>query len=197
MDSKLKITIMLPTFNSEKSRQQYNKPTKSSFHLFHPTHKTTSIGPLARKDIKTNLETQLENATLTSDQIIFEQESDDQLGHYFPAKVIDAQSCHPANPLLNEEVFGPIAVCDSFDSLDRAIQKANQTPFGLGASVWSESTEIIAHCTANIECGTIAINKNVHSNIAVPFGGRKKSGLGIELGIEGAFSFTGFKAIHQ
>ena len=174
----------------------FKNKLQNHFVYGNPINKTTSIGPLARKDIKTNLEAQLENATLTSKQIIFEQESEDQLGHYFPAKVIDAQSCHPANPLLNEEVFGPIAVCDSFESLDSAIEKANQTAFGLGASIWSESTEIITHCTAAIECGTIAINKNVHSNIAVPFGGRKKSGLGIELGIEGAFSFTGFKAIH-
>lgn len=160
-----------------------------------PTNPKTTIGPLARIDIKNKLSQQLSNANISPQHIIFEQSIDQPRGNAVPGMIIDGHTLTPNNPLFTDEVFGPIAICDSFETTEEAIEKANATPYGLGASIWTKSTAIISECTQKIDCGTLAINTPVHSRFDTPFGGRKQSGLGLELGIEGALSFTGFKAI--
>ena len=100
--------------------------------------------------------------------------------------IIDGRNLSSDNTLYQEETFGPIAVCDSFNSVNNAIEKANHSRFGLGASIWTSNKTTTNKCIENIECGNIAINTNVHSSFDTPFGGRKQSGLGLELGIEGA-----------
>lgn len=173
----------------------FKEKTQAFIHYDDPSLSSTTLGPLARMDIKNNLITQLRLANVSKEQVIYEYQTNNKQGNFFPPMIIDGRLLPPTNVLYQEETFGPIAICDSFASLEEAIQKANHTAFGLGASIWSENTKIISTCTTAIECGTMAINTNVHSNFNVPFGGRKQSGLGLELGIEGALSFTGFKAI--
>lgn len=173
----------------------FKEKTQEFIHYDDPSLSSTTLGPLARIDIKNKLTTQLSLANVSKEQVIYEYQTNNKQGNFFPPMIIDGRLLPPTNVLYQEETFGPIAICDSFASLEEAIQKANHTVFGLGASIWTEKTKIISNCTTNIECGTIAINSNVHSNFDVPFGGRKQSGLGLELGIEGALSFTGFKAI--
>tara|TARA_A100001015_G_scaffold309494_1_gene409075 strand:+ start:58 stop:732 length:675 start_codon:yes stop_codon:yes gene_type:complete len=78
-----------------------------------------------------------------------------------------------------------------------AIKKANNTKFGLGASIWTTNKDHQKECIEKIASGTIGINTMVRSNFDTPFGGWKKSGLGVELGIDGPLSFTRFKAIQN
>ncbi len=162
-----------------------------------PINPSTTIGPLARIDLKNKLTLQLSKANIDPKNIVYQQTIDQPSGNYFSSMIINGQTLSQTNPLLTEEIFGPIAICNSFDGTDDAIEKANNTPYGLGTSLWTNDSKVIAQCTQDIECGTIAINGNVHSNFDTPFGGRKQSGLGLELGIEGALSFTGFKAIQH
>tara|TARA_Y100001935_G_scaffold251607_2_gene253967 strand:+ start:4439 stop:5782 length:1344 start_codon:yes stop_codon:yes gene_type:complete len=173
----------------------FKEKTNEFIHYNDPSLSSTTLGPMARIDIKNNLTTQLNRANISNEQIIYEYQSNNKQGNFFPPMIIDGRSLPSNNVLYQEETFGPIAICDSFASPEEAIQKANDTVFGLGTSIWTKNKKIISDCTLNIECGTMAINSNVHSNFNVPFGGRKQSGLGLELGIEGALSFTGFKAI--
>ena len=95
--------------------------------------------------------------------------------------------------MLTEEIFGPVAICQPFQTTKDAIAKANQTAYGLGASIWTTNKKIQNQCIYDIECGTIAINSMVQSKPEIPFGGRKNSGLGIELGLDSVLSFTGQK----
>ena len=177
--------------------QLFITETDHYIHYENPLNKTTTIGPMARKDLKNNLTKQFKNAAIPNKSIVYQNTSHPTSGFYYPATIIDGLTIQKNNLLLTEEIFGPIATCQPFSSLDDAIQNANQTQFGLGASVWSHSKETQQRCIQNIECGTIAINSMVTSNVNMPFGGRKQSGLGIELGFEGAFSFTGYKSIIQ
>lgn len=158
-----------------------------------PLDLTTTMGPLARYDIQQRVINQL--AELDSFEPAVWSMPAPKTGYFVAPTVVDARSLPSTHPIMREEVFGPVAVLDSFSSTDMAIAKANHSPFGLGASVWSTHTTIIDRCVREIDCGTIAINRPVQSMVNVPFGGWKASGLGVELGVEGALSFTRFKAV--
>ena len=179
----------------ESALNLFKEKTQSMIHYGNPLNESTTIGPLARIDIKNNLQIQLNNAELTKENIAYEYSTNDHLGNFFPPMIIDGRNLSSDNTLYQEETFGPIAVCDSFNSVNNAIEKANHSRFGLGASVWTSNKTTTNKCIENIECGNIAINTNVHSSFDTPFGGRKQSGLGLELGLEGALSFTGIKTI--
>ena len=159
-----------------------------------PLVKTTTIGPLARKDLFDNLNDQLKRANIQQSQIIYQGEITNN-GYHFPPMLIDGRKLSEDNPLKKEEVFGPVAVCFDFNDIEDVITKANNSDYGLGASVWTNNQANIDKMINSIDAGIIAINKLVISDFDNVFGGRKKSGLGIELGIEGALSFMRYKTI--
>jgi succinate-semialdehyde dehydrogenase/glutarate-semialdehyde dehydrogenase len=96
--------------------------------------------------------------------------------------------------LFDEEVFGPVAILKKFRTNEDAVKLANETPYGLGASVWGdpeEAEKLVPH----IEAGLVFINKTVASDPRLPFGGVKKSGLGSELSRYGMLEFTAKRTI--
>lgn len=94
----------------------------------------------------------------------------------------------------DEEVFGPVAILKKFKTNEEAVQLANETPFGLGASVWGEPDEAES-LAPDIEAGMVFVNKMVASDPRLPFGGVKKSGLGRELSRYGLLEFTNIKTV--
>ena len=141
---------------------------KDTLNFGDPLNPSTTIGPMARADLKDHLKDQLNRANVGS-AIRFKYEPSKNQGYFTPPLVIDARSLDKSNPLFTEEIFGPIAVFDTFNTVEEAIEKANNTQFGLGASIWSNSSDIIHKCSDAIECGSIAINRNVHSAFGTPF----------------------------
>ena len=97
------------------------------------------------------------------------------------------------SPMWNEEVFGPVAVLNIFETDDEAIEMANDTVFGLGASRWSHNMDRAAYVCKNINAGTIAVNGMVKSEPGLPFGGINESGYGRELSDYGVFEFVNIK----
>jgi succinate-semialdehyde dehydrogenase/glutarate-semialdehyde dehydrogenase len=93
-----------------------------------------------------------------------------------------------------EEVFGPIAMVKSFKTIEEAIKLANDTPYGLGCSIWGNS-EKAESMVPYIDSGTVSINKIVASDPRLPFGGTKKSGIGRELSRYGILEFTNIKTV--
>ncbi len=160
-----------------------------------PLNSATTIGPMARQNLKDNVLNQIQQAKLKKHNIIYKYTTKKETGLFVEPQIIDGRQLSPNNPLLTDEIFGPIATCNSFNSTKNAIQKANHTKFGLGASIWTNQQPTIDECIKSIDCGTIAVNKSVHSAFDTPFGGWKQSGIGVELGIEGALSFTRFKGV--
>ncbi len=94
----------------------------------------------------------------------------------------------------NEEVFGPVAMLMNFRTIDEAIKKANDTPYGLGSSIWGNKDEA-EKMVPFIDAGTVSINKIVASDPRLPFGGTKKSGIGRELSRYGILEFTNIKTV--
>ena len=93
-----------------------------------------------------------------------------------------------------EEVFGPIAMVKSFKTMEEAVKLANDTPYGLGCSIWG-NPEKAESMVPYIDSGTVSINKIVASDPRLPFGGTKKSGIGRELSRYGILEFTNKKTV--
>ncbi|MNE72122.1 Phenylacetaldehyde dehydrogenase [compost metagenome] len=87
--------------------------------------------------------------------------------------------------LVDEEQFGPVLPIISYSNLDDVIKAANKLAVGLGASVWSSNIQRAQAVAIQLEAGTVWINKHGAVHPLVPFGGLKKSGMGVEFGVEG------------
>ncbi|KAI0392104.1 aldehyde dehydrogenase [Xylariaceae sp. FL0594] len=98
--------------------------------------------------------------------------------------------------IYREEVFGPFVVIASFATEEEAVRMANDTTYGLGAAVFTQNLELAHRVAARIESGMVWINSSNDSDVRVPFGGVKQSGIGRELGEAGLAAYTQTKAIH-
>jgi len=113
-------------------------------------------------------------------------------GAFYPATVLSVKN---DNPILNQEIFGPVAPIVITNSDDQAIELANATEFGLIAYVYSSDLKRAMKVAESLESGMVAINKGVISDPAAPFGGFKQSGLGREGGFAGIEEFLETKYI--
>jgi len=113
-------------------------------------------------------------------------------GAFYPATVLSVKS---DNPILSQEIFGPVAPIVITNSDEQAIELANATEFGLIAYVYSSDLKRAMKVAESLESGMVAVNKGVISDPAAPFGGVKQSGLGREGGFEGIEEFLETKFI--
>ena len=136
---------------------------------------------------------ELVDAAITSGaQIITGGKIPDGIGAFYPATVI---TVNKDNPILKEEIFGPVAPIVTIASDEEAIELANKTEFGLIAYVYSADLKRALKVAEALESGMVAINKGVISDPAAPFGGVKQSGLGREGGFAGIEEFLEVKYI--
>ncbi|MSX49155.1 MAG: aldehyde dehydrogenase family protein, partial [Actinobacteria bacterium] len=113
-------------------------------------------------------------------------------GAFYPATVLTVGK---DNPILNHEIFGPVAPVVIFDTDEEGIAWANDTDFGLISYVFSGNLTRALRTAEAMESGMVAINKGVISDPAAPFGGVKQSGLGREGGFDGIHEFLQTKYI--
>ncbi|HMG16898.1 MAG TPA: NAD-dependent succinate-semialdehyde dehydrogenase, partial [Saprospiraceae bacterium] len=159
-----------------------------------PIHETTHIGPLARKDLRGNLEKQMEESIKLGANSIIKGGTKSGKGNYFSPCLIDNIS--KEMPLYKEEIFGPIGVVIPFNTIEEAVVISNDTEYGLGAAIWTNDKDISEYYSSQVDAGYVAINNLVSSDPRMPFGGIKKSGYGRELGAEGLKEFTNIKTVN-
>src|SRR5699024_6367444 len=97
--------------------------------------------------------------------------------------------------IVKEEIFGPVLVAQPFDTLDEAIEKANNSPYGLGAGIWTESNKKAHYMIDRIQSGSVWVNCYNLTNPAIPFGGYKQSGFGREMGSYALENYTEVKTV--
>jgi phenylacetaldehyde dehydrogenase len=97
--------------------------------------------------------------------------------------------------IVREEVFGPVLVAVPFDDLEDAIRQANDTPFGLAASVWSNDLSAVHRIVPRLRAGTVWVNAHNVLDNALPLGGFKQSGQGRDLGRAAVESYTEMKSV--
>lgn len=114
-------------------------------------------------------------------------------GLFFPVTIIT--DLENDAPLVQEEQFGTALPIIRYSDLDEAIAMANDSEMGLGGSVWSADVDAAKAVAARLECGSVWINKHGMIQPNAPFGGVKKSGLGVEFGAEGLKEYTDIQVI--
>jgi betaine-aldehyde dehydrogenase len=114
-------------------------------------------------------------------------------GHFFlPTLVTDVPY---DSALFTEEVFGPVLPIAAVPDLDEALSAANNSRYGLGASVWTRNADTIARATESLEAGIVWVNQHLKIPPEVPFGGTKASGIGRENGSRALEEYTEGKAV--
>jgi acyl-CoA reductase-like NAD-dependent aldehyde dehydrogenase len=94
-----------------------------------------------------------------------------------------------------EEAFGPVLPMLRFADVDEVIRRANASPYGLAASIWTKDLNLAADVANRLECGTVWINEAHHMSPLAPFGGHKQSGYGVENGIEGLHQYSNTRTV--
>ncbi|MBV0922883.1 NAD-dependent succinate-semialdehyde dehydrogenase [Halomicroarcula limicola] len=164
-----------------------------SYTVGDPTDEETEIGPQARESLLEDLHEQVEDSVDAGADLLTGGEPLDREGAYYPPTVLAnvPEGC----PVDSEEVFGPAAPVYEVEDEEEAIRKANDTQFGLGASVWSEDRERGERLAGRIDAGCVYVNQLVKSDPRVPFGGIKESGYGRELSGAGMREFVNRKTV--
>ncbi|HBE20689.1 MAG TPA: NADP-dependent succinic semialdehyde dehydrogenase [Cyanobacteria bacterium UBA11367] len=159
-----------------------------------PMDDSTDIGPLATPAILQDLD-QLVQASINQGAkvLIGGKPLSDIPGNFYPPTILT--DFPPGIATEKEEFFGPVALLFRVKDIDEAIAKANDIPFGLGASAWTNKEEEAARFIDELEAGAVFINGLVKSDPRLPFGGIKRSGYGRELGIQGIHEFVNIKTV--
>lgn len=158
-----------------------------------PLEESTDIGPLASEQGRTDLEELVDDAVRHGATALCGGGRPEGLsgglerGWFYAPTVLAGIT--PAMRIHREETFGPVATLYRAESLDEALEVANDTPFGLSSNVWTRDAEESRRCIRDLEAGGVFFNGMTASHPALPFGGVKRSGYGRELAGHGIREF--------
>jgi acyl-CoA reductase-like NAD-dependent aldehyde dehydrogenase len=158
-----------------------------------PMDPKTQIGPLARRDLLDTLERQVDGSVRAGARVLTGGERVSGKGYFFRPTVL--ANVTPEMPAFREETFGPAAAVVRVRDLDEAVRVANDSAYGLGASIWTRDAALGERLARRIESGSVFVNGMVASDPRLPFGGIKRSGYGRELSAFGAREFTNVQTI--
>jgi succinate-semialdehyde dehydrogenase/glutarate-semialdehyde dehydrogenase len=161
--------------------------------LGNPMDKDTFIGPIVNTDALKDLhEKVLKSIKMGAICITGGERNENMSTVYKPTLLINVPE---DSPVWRDEIFGPIAVVKVFETDEEAIEMANDTQFGLGASIWTQDNDKATWACKNINAGIVSVNGIVKSEPGLPFGGINGSGYGRELSDYGIFEFVNIKAV--
>ncbi len=158
-----------------------------------PLDRTTQVGPQAREDLRDSLHRQVEESVKRGAKVLLGGEIPTGPGAFYPPTLLTA--VEKGMPAFDEETFGPVAAVTRADGTEEAIELANRSRFGLGASNWTSDPIRAEALSSEVEAGSVFVNGNVKSDPRLPFGGIKTSGYGRELADVGIREFVNIKTV--
>jgi len=151
------------------------------------------IGPLVNEEALENISSMVDDAKKKGAQILAGGTQIGNKGYFYKPTILTGLT--PEMRISNEETFGPVAPITVFDDEKESIKLANDSEYGLGASIWTDDLKKAESVSKQIESGIVTVNNVVISDPRVPFGGIKHSGFGRELSKYGMLEFVNIKSI--
>lgn len=159
-----------------------------------PMDEKTTLGPMARDDLRDSLHEQVQKTIRQGAECTRGGSFDaDTTGFYYPPTLLE--DVKPGMEGFDEELFGPVVCVTRARDTAHAIELANQSQYGLGASLWTEDLSKALELIPQIESGSVFVNGLVKSDPRLPFGGIKNSGIGRELAQDGIHYFVNVKTV--
>jgi succinate-semialdehyde dehydrogenase/glutarate-semialdehyde dehydrogenase len=153
----------------------------------------TEVGPLVNTETVDKVDDLVRGATAAGADIVIGGRRPDRAGFFYEPTVLVNVAAD--SPILRDEIFGPVAPIVTFDSEDEAVERANDTEYGLVSYVYTRDLARGLRVSARLESGMVGLNRGLVSDPAAPFGGVKQSGIGREGGHEGMLDYTESKYI--
>jgi succinate-semialdehyde dehydrogenase/glutarate-semialdehyde dehydrogenase len=158
-----------------------------------PMREETELGPIASEELLNQLDAQVKQLVNDGATVLLGGGRLPGKGSFYAPTVLTDIPRHSS--VYQDEFFGPVALLFRVKSPEEAIALANDTPFGLGGSVWTNNQEEQRRCIDEIETGLVFVNAMVASDPRMPFGGVKRSGYGRELSAAGIREFVNIKTV--
>ncbi len=170
---------------------EYQKNILAKLVAGNPLDPTTDLGPMARPDLTDKIAFQVQKSVeMGAKCVVGGQRHPIYPEIYLPTLLIDVK---PGMPVYDDETFGPVMIAVPFSSENEAIKIANDTRFGLGASIWTTDLKKARRMMPLLDVGAVFVNSLVKSDPRIPFGGIKNSGFGKELSFAGIKEFMNLK----
>ena len=181
----------------ESIAEEFEKKLQEKFQALQvgdPMEESTDIGPLATPSILQEIDQQVQETVAKGGRLVMGGKYiENSPGNFYLPTIL--KDIPPDSPGYTEEFFGPVALLFRVASLDEAIELANATSLGLGASGWTKDPIERDRLINELEAGAVFINGLVKSDPRLPFGGIKRSGYGRELSVEGIKEFVNTKTV--
>jgi succinate-semialdehyde dehydrogenase/glutarate-semialdehyde dehydrogenase/succinyl-CoA reductase len=158
-----------------------------------PMSDDTDLGPLVNASGLKTIDSQVKDSVKDGAEILTGGEQIKSKGYFYKPTVL--RNVSPKMRIAQEEVFGPVAPIMVADDDMQAIKLANDSQYGLGASIWTEDLDKAEKLSRMVQSGIVSVNNIVASDPRVPFGGVKKSGFGRELSRYGMLEFVNIKSV--
>jgi acyl-CoA reductase-like NAD-dependent aldehyde dehydrogenase len=158
-----------------------------------PLSDDTDIGPLVNASGLRKIDSQVKESVKEGAEVLTGGEQIGKKGYFYRPTVL--KNVNPKMQIAQEEVFGPVAPIIVAEDEVEAIELANDSEYGLGASIWTQDLDKAERLSSNVESGIVSVNNVVASDPRVPFGGVKKSGFGRELSRYGMLEFVNIKSV--
>ena len=158
-----------------------------------PSKEGVTLGPLSSLRAVEDIEKQVKKSVKKGAKIVVGGSRVNRTGYYFEPTIL--VNVGPGMPAYDDEIFGPVSSIIVVSSESEAVAVANDTVFGLGASIWTKNKERARELASEINAGFVAINDIVKSDSRLPFGGVNHGGFGRELGEYGIKEFTNIKTV--
>jgi betaine-aldehyde dehydrogenase len=152
-----------------------------------PSDESTEMGPLISAQHRQTV------ASFVEAEPLYRGDTPPGKGYWYPCTIVEASN---EDRIAREEVFGPVAALIPFEDEADAIRIANDTPYGLSGSIWTQNGSRALRVARALETGVLSINSNSSVRVSTPFGGFKQSGFGRELGMHGLDGYSEVKNIY-